>query len=835
MAYEELQEPQGLEETMETSQLQPAEQPNDPASIAAQLQDVAQPAVGTYIKPPQRKKSLVDDKVEIVKNLIDAFEGHIEERSEWAENRIQRVAKYRGWRESKDFPWPDASNVHLPVIMTDVQRTQDTLHNAVLSTRPVMNAKASTRALEEKEHTIDMLIDHQIFTENGGELKIGSLIAAFCEEGMFITYNPYIKEKQKISITNVAPFPPPGKSWDQHLMERIAELYPKATILPGKRAPWQWIVRADHPLTGEVQEHKLDVFQDSEDDQVQIVCHKSETIFDGPSFIPVELEDIVVPHRCENLQPQTMANPKGAIRVFKVDYPSKDEILKLIDSKFYDEVSNEELEKIKATRNPKDDPRDPESQKILKDDLVGITHNQRTDPDVEPYTRIMFFGKADLDGDGLDEEVVYWFLKDPQILLRARYLSEVYPTPTLRRPFAMAKYIPVNDQFYAIGLLEIMESGYDIIKKTFDQMIDSGDLTNTPWGFYRPMSGMRPEVMRMGPGDLNPSSSPKDDVYFPTFNNNMLGFGQNVIAMVGQILDQATLVGQLQLGGVPQGKSAALRTTSNMQALMQQGDARPERVLRRFFHGLAEIWAQFHELNQIFLPRDKKFRISTGVTTESDPYIEVKNRADISGRFAFEFSASILNTNRALAMNAFQTMLGILVNPLLLQAGIVTVDNVHTLLSDFIKSIGQDPKKYITKPTNDPFGGGPKISADDALAAILQGQYPYGSPMEPIEEHLARIKEFAADAKSIDMMSEMQVSMLAQYTATRIQEMQQMLQQQQMMMAAQQMQQSIGGQGGGKPGPEGEVNPPNTGVGGNPQTQGREAIDEAMPQGGGNV
>jgi len=226
----------------------------------------------------------------------------------------------------------------------------------------------------------------------------------------------------------------------------------------------------------------------------------------------------------------------------------------------------------------------------------------------ETFTRLTFFGREDLDGDGLDEEVVYWFLKEPQILLRARYLSEVYPVTPLRRPFGMAKYIPVNGQFYAIGLIEMMESGYDIIKKTFDQMIDSGDLTNTPFGFYRPMSGIRPETMRLGPGDLYPTNDPKNDVFYPTLPQGMSAFGHNIITLVSQILDQTTLVGQLQLGGVPQGKSSALRTTSNMQSLLQQGDARPERILRRFFTGLAEIWQQFHELNKVFLPKQKMFR-----------------------------------------------------------------------------------------------------------------------------------------------------------------------------------------------------------------------------------
>lgn len=817
MAVDELQPEEELHEPSETEPIMEGEEP-----------------VGFFIKPPKRTKSLIKDPKLVVQTLIKKLDIDLEDRMDWAERRIQRTAKYRGWREIKTYPWENASNAHLPIIMTDVQRTEDTLHNAVLSTRPVMNAKGANKAFEEKEKTVDQLLDHQVFVENQGETRIGNLISSFCQDGQFIAYTPYIKENQKVTRTNVLDFPPAGQSWDEYLWKQLTEMYPRSVVLPGKKAPWNWIVREQHPLTGDFTENKIDVYEDTDDEgRVQLVCHKDETIFDGPSLIPKELEDIVVPGRSENLQPQSMSNPTGASHVFMLEYPSRDEVLKLVESGFYDEVSAEELNTIKGLQNRHPDPRDPEAQKLLQDDLTGVTPTDRTEPDDTPLTRGVFFGRADLDGDGFDEEVVYWFLREPQILLRARYLTEVYPTTPMRRPFSMAKYIPVNGQFYAIGLIELMESGYDIIKKTFDQMVDSGDITNTPWGFYRPMSGIRPEIMRLGPGDLYPTNSPKDDVHYPTLPQGMSAYGHNLIAVVSQILDQTTLVGQLQLGGVPQGKSAALRTTSNMQALLQQGDARPERVLRRFFCGLAEIWQQFHELNQVFLPKNKQFRISTGATPEKNPYITIKDREQIKGRFQFEFGASILNTNRALATAALQDMLGVLVNPLLFQLGIVTPANIFTLLSDYIKARGQDALKYITSPTNDPFATGAKISVEDAIMSIMNNFYPIGGTMEPLPDHLQKLEAFVSDPENLNVFTEQQTRMLGQYAAARVAEMEQMLQQQQMMENAAMMQKQVGGSG--TTGPAAQQAPPNTGVGGNPPVQGREMLDESLPGAGGGA
>lgn len=809
----------------------------EPLTDPGEVEETDAVPIGVTIRPPQRKRSLVKDPGEVVKRLLKKYTDDIQDRADWAERRIQRTAKYRGWTEGKQFPWPGASDAHLPIIMTDVQRTEDTLHNAVLSVRPVMNSKGANKDVAQKESTVDQLIDYQVFIENQGEVRIGNLISAFTQDGQFVAYIPYIKEYQNTTKTHIIEYPPAGQSWDGWILAHLQQYYQKATVLPGNKAPWNWIVKEVHPLTGDETIKKVDVFQDAEADRVQLLCHAEEVVFDGPSIIPKELEDIVVPGRCENLQPQSMSNPTGAPHAFMVDYPSKDEILKLVDRGFYDEVSPEQLEAIKAnSSSAHNDSQDPEAQKKLQDDLTGVLTDVTADPKEDAFTRLTFFGREDLDGDGFDEEVVYWLLEEPKVLLRARYLTEVYPCTPMRRPFAMAKYIPVNGQFYAIGLIELMESGYDIIKSTFDQMVDNGTLANTPFGFYRPMSGIRPEVIRMGPGDHYPTNDPKNDVYYPTLPQGMASFGHNLIAMVSQILDQATLVGQLQLGGVPQGKSAALRTTSNMQALLQQGDARPERVLRRFFAGLVEIWQQFHELNQLFLPKKKQFRISTGLTPDKDPYVTIENRDAISGRFLFDFGASILNTNRALATSALQELLGILVNPLLFQLGIVTPDHIHKLLSDYIKARGQDPEKYIKSPTNDPFANGPSLSMEDAVSSILNGMYPRGKTLEPIMEHLQKLQKFVMDAQKMDALSEAQVQMLGQYTAEKVQELQVMMQQQQMMANAAQMQQGMGG----GPGAEGgqaatQGTPPNTGVGGNAKVQGNELLDESLPGAGGGA
>ncbi|MCI0560061.1 MAG: hypothetical protein MN733_16350 [Nitrososphaera sp.] len=781
--------------------------------------------IGVDKKPPSRHEQLILDKDKLVSEVVENYRNDLINRDEWSKARIQRTAKYRGWREKKTYPWDDACNSHLPVIMTDVQRTEDTLHNAVLSTRPVMNAKALGKDWSDSEKALDDLLDYQMFGENMGEERIGSLISSFTQDGQFIAYVPYIREKQKVVRKYTIPYPPPGVSWEEHLHTALRGYYPKSVILPGTNPPWEWVVREQHPLTGKVIEFKAKVLTDS-DINVQILCKHDETIFDGPALIPIELENIVVPNRSENLQPVCMSNPKGAPRLAMVDYPTRDEIKRLYREKFYDALTEEDLKTLE--QSPSDvkanETEDPQAQKRLKDELTGV-HVGKAEPDIyKTLTRLTVFMQYDLDGDGLLEEAVFWLILEPKMLLRARYLTEVYPISPPRRPFSMAKYIPVNEQFYAIGLIELMESGYDLIKRVFDQMIDSGELSNTPFGFYRPMSGIKPEVMRLGPGDLAPTNTPREDVYFPQLPQGMQAFGHNIISLVSQILDQTTLVGQLQLGSIPAGRSAALRTTSNMQALLQQGDARPERVLRRFFKGLAEIWQQFFELDQIHLPPGKKFRVMHGASKETNPFRELDDPSVLKGRFTFDFSASILNTNKALATTARQQLIGVLITPLMYQLGISNPQTIYQLLYDYIRDFGQEPLKYIAVPPGaNPVG--PMISAEEAILAIMNGRFPIGAALEPLDQHVAKLHEFVATER-LNLFSPGQAALFGQYAAQKVAELQQMIEQAQIMQAMQEFQ-SQGN--GGQPGPKGTSTPPNSGPGGNPPVQGNELLDESLP------
>lgn len=779
-----------------------------------------------------RKSITLKDKDEFVRIAMERYEDDLEDRREWAERRLQRYAKLFGWLEPKNYPWPNASNQHVPMLMTSSQRTQDTLHNAVMSSRPIMSAIALNKADAEKGRQIDELQDYQLFIEQNGEEKIGALIDSFVNDGRFVCFIPWVKDKRKARELHPAPMEPQGVDPTQIRLQLLQELFPKSMVKPIGETKYE-LMELD-PM-GEPEITAVEFFMD-EDNRHYFEIIRDKVIYDGPCLIPKPLEDIIVPSRCENLQPPCPSNPLGADHVIMIDWPTADEIHRLKKGGYYDLLTDDDLKVIttqaeSGVGNRLSDTAgtgaDPEQQKILMDSLAG-QHFGNAESASKTFTRLTYFGKWKLDGEEFEEEIVARIILGPnrniKALARLRRLEEEFPRQDLSRsrPFACSPgFIPIPGQWFSVGLPELIEHMHDLTKILLDQMIDKHTLSNTPFGFYRSGSGVRPEVIKMEAGTLYPLANPKEDIVYPTMPLQDQTIALNLIAMVQQWTERQDMQGALQMGAVPQGKSSALRTSTNMQNVLQQGDARPERILRRFFLGVVEIYQHMHELNKVFLSPNKQYRVSGVPHAGADPYRVVEKPDQIGGMFQFDFKANAMNTSKAIKSQALSELLPILVNGLSMQLGISDKETIFNLLKDLIESKGLDNHRYLKTPLG---ADVPKLTAQQAMGQMLQGELPTGMPEEGAQAHLAALEEFQKDprfAQILQLDPNMKVILQAYVQQVQILAQQEMAQAQQAQMFADAM-----GGGGGTSGPEGSVTPGADQM--QPQGQG-QIMDESLP------
>lgn len=793
-----------------------------------------------------RGKSFKFDRAKIFDRVKDFYDKDRESRDIDLEQRLQRYAKYRMWTSGEDGVWPGASDIPLPDMTEKSLRLQDTLHNAVMSQRPAINAKAAVPANQGKEPIIDGLLDHQFFVESRGETVVGDLADAFINDGVFTVFVPWVKEIKKQSRVKVFPPIPAEVFPSEYFQQILIGMFGQDLVIePQGDVDQPWAFRLsetqmeDEDGNGKVR-NILANFYTGDDGRVEMIIDADVIIFDGPLPIVKQYDDVFHPPRCANLQPPGPSNVGGAAHVILRDYPTKDEIVRLHRQKFYDALTADDIEKLVGIS--RSGSGDEERQETQKDELGGQSSDpQHSDkaPSQDTLTRFICFDRYDINGDGLDEDVIWWVIYELRAVARARVLQEVYPSlrPDHPRPLAEAACFPVQGRRAGFSMLEQLEGIHDAMKKIADQTIDGNTMAIIPFGFYRAMSNMQSERITLSPGELYPLQDPQRDVAFPQIGNpSAQGMAINLVTLLQQFEERVSTVGDLQLGRVPAGKSSALRNVGSMNLLAGQGEARPERILRRFFNGLAQIYQIMHDLNQYHLPAAKQFRISGHTAPGTNPYIEIHDQDYLAGRYQFTFDANALNTSKQQLQQTLQTLLSTFVNALALELGISTPDTIYNLLRDYALSLGvnAEAKRYINAPA--PGLTGPRIFAEEALAIIIEGGAPSGQPAEAggYVEHLQKLldlEKMLVDPKvHTGEITLQQAQVFQGYKATVAELAAQQQQQARMAAAADQFAQQQGGQspGGRPPGA-----PPQNPQENPPVSGGNELIDESMPTAGG--
>lgn len=732
-----------------------------------------------------RGKSLSFDKDKVAERIKRFYETDMQDRSMFIEDRLQRQAKYRLWSERESLPWEDASDIPLPDLMTDSLRMQDTLYNAVIGFGKPVGAVPMRREDEEKVEGVDNLLHHQLFLDMDGEGLIGDMAETFINDGGFTVFIPWIREDKEFSDLRIMAPIPAEVTPDQYFQELLQIEFPDAlSVEPMRKTGWSWRVRLrdERPINVE--------FYTMKDGKVEMVIERVVRVFDGPRPMAKDIDEVLHPWRAANLQPPGPSNPGGASHVILIDHPTLDEVVRLQKSGFYDLLTREDLDMLSVTAVD----RSYDQMQAQRDDFQG-TAEEREIPNVESHkklTRLMCFDMYDIDGDGIDEDVIWWMIKETETICKVKRLTEMYPANPPRRPFAEATMIPVKGRRIGISYLEMGEGLHDASKELIDQTIDAGTIASSPFFFYKSTSLQKPEILTLAPGEGFPMADPTNDINFPNIQNSSQAFGLNMLTVLGQMRERLTMVGDLQAGKVPAGKSSALRTSGGIQQLISQAEARPERILRRFFLGMAEMYRQMHELNERFLPKDKQVKVSGTLDPGKDPYQNISDTSMIKGRFTFNFKANLFNMTKGNLQNALGSIMSVVVSPLALQAGITDPDKIYRLFRKYIESWGQNADEYLKAPT--PQSGQQLIQAEEAIISIMNDTLPGGFPFEGFVAHLDKLTAFA-QSNEFGLLTANQIQIFGQYYQQVASGAQQEMQQQQLLRSAAMFAQKQGDQG----------------------------------------
>lgn len=459
----------------------------------------------------------------------------------------------------------------------------------------------------------------------------------------------------------------------------------------------------------------------------QIVTKETEeetekVAYDGPMMKTVKLEDLfIVGSNVETVD--------SADLVAERQYYSKSDIIKAARLGFF---QGSAVDRICQTQ--------PDANTILSGidtDLkqqstrvAGLSTDQSGIPVYQIYETYLRF---DIDDDGIDEELVVWMEMNTRTIARITYLDRV--SPSGKRPFAIKKLIPRDRSPYGLGFAEMLYGISNTIDYIANQRLDAGTFQIFPWFVFRAGSGMQAGEIKIAPGRGIPVDD-VNDLRFPQVNGNP-AYGFQEEASVMRQAEKTTGVSSLD----PNGSQGITRTATGAAALVQDINTNLDIYIKRYQRGFKRNLKIIDKQVQELLPLGLEFRVA-GVEAKGAAFKRFEDRESIKWDCDYELLGNSINSNKAIQRDTATMLLQTLMNPLSLQSGIVTPQNMYNANKNLLQAYEvHDINAYITNPEGD---GQSPYTAQDELNMILAGVKPPIQMMDKHDEKLALFQEFEA-------------------------------------------------------------------------------------------
>lgn len=348
----------------------------------------------------------------------------------WLEQVEQRVnarsASWVRWRQMyegkvlpKTFPWPNASNVFVPITGTHTDSIHSNMMNRIYGFDRVWDVRAT---------------------------KPGQVVGMDSETNQPITWTTLADRSQDF-LQFFAGDNGPMQAYDA-IEGGLLECLKLGTVVWFN--PWMTLTQPDYaydPESGKVSRRK-----------------EERIVFDGPKPVNLPLEDFVILpgyHQIHGPHASPLVGHYEWLRRGQVflygenGWFLKDRVAEMINSPSSDQQASEQVK---------------DSQDIAEGDSV-LTSQSRQD-DFKIFNGWVEF---DIDEDGLEESLYISYYRPTQTLLRVQ--PYIYKT----RPYTVARYITRENRFYGIGVPELLDALQAAINTSYNQTIDNATLANTRW------------------------------------------------------------------------------------------------------------------------------------------------------------------------------------------------------------------------------------------------------------------------------------------------------------------------------------------------------------------
>lgn len=627
------------------------------------------------------------------------------QRQEWLDKQETYLNDWDEFVESSsDGPFAGASTLHLPMVFTIVKSMHARFLQALLGIDPYFSIKARTEAYVERvqlisdlmQYTLKDWLNYYCGIEEIADRWLWDWVTTGCgilKAGWNTEFESYI------DVMNV---------------------------------PFQTIEHSPND-DGTTTPRKVTKYKEEEQ-------KVNRMVYTGPTTNDIRPEDLAIIGG--------KGDPQIAPKVIHRDWLDASKLWTLADQNIFED---DIVRKVIAGGNTLVSGALATDLKQMRSEHSGMT---LLDTPAEPdkYEILEAHYKMDVDGNGVNSNVVMWVHSKTGELLRATYLRRMNKSG--KRPFFKIDFYRRADQTYGMGLVEILHPLAVEMDAMHNMRIDFGTLSVMPIGFYRPTSSLEPTKIKLEPGMLIPVDNPATDIVFPNMGNRT-SFGFQEEQSLQVLVERLTGISDINLG-VMSGSQGAARTATGARALLGESNANLDVHLKRLQLGWKQYLKYLLNLLQTRIPSGFAFRV-TG-DAGNDYWAQVKNAQDIEGDYDFEVSANSANSNSSIQQEVNNQIVQIVSNPLNIQLGIVTPSNVYEALKSQMKGMQvKDFGKFITKPQ----GYSINLSPEEEANRILRGILVQVSPEQDHAGFIAYWQEIYNSDELLGQFNEQQTIQLA--------------------------------------------------------------------------
>jgi hypothetical protein len=605
---------------------------------------------------------LKDDK--FAEKVVEIWNRANGERSERLQRRQTYLSDWDNFADaSSDGPYEGTSNLHVPVTLTVLKTYHARILQALLSNMPAPKARRPDSIEREKvvEEIMKYAVKDWANEYDGIDSVLDSWVFEWCAYG-----SGTLKSRWECKY--------------EKFIDVVTEHGQETRFVAG---PDGNEAAVQVPTSKEVEKERV------------------IKIFEGPQADFVPEEDFV----CVGGE----GDPQKADLLAHQQWMTASELWTLADRKIFD------VDAVKTAIKGGDNPKARDLAGNIKQQKEQASGQSQIDTttDKDRYQWIEVYTSYDVDGNGIGSEIVAWIHPKSCEIARATYLRRINKSG--KRPFFTAEFFRRPGASHPIGLVEMIHPLAKEIDAIHNMRIDAGMFSTMPFFFYRSGSSLKPEIIKYEPGAGIPLDDPQRDVYFPNLGNRT-SWGMQEEQAIQTMIERLTGISDMNLG-VMTGAQGATRTATGARAMMGESNSNLDVHLKRLYRAWKQYLSHLLSMLQQRIPPGLSYRI---VGDDGQDYWGwIAHQDQLAGDFDFSLDPSSADSNPQVRAEKAQNTLNLVMNPLLIQLGVVTPKHVFEAAKGmFIANGIKEYTRYIQAPPQDQWSPSPEEEANRLLRGI---------------------------------------------------------------------------------------------------------------------